>query len=222
MKFLTLNTASSTVEVALYNDGVLTAKRDPSFKKASEVLFVYAESLMQESNLQLSNLDFIAVVVGAGSFTGIRIGLAFARTLSQVLHIPVVGVTYQEVLAYNTQSQNSIIAVSDAANGLAYVCTFVDKHAGVHTPVQVIKHADLAEFLAQQNPACVVCADAVMAKVLNGIPNLMALVVTESDTPDALVAASIAAFKRDGAQSYEKIVPLYVRVSQAEENLACK
>ena len=54
------------------------------------------EELLSEANCKLSNLDRISVVTGPGSFTGVRVGVAFARGLALTLDIPCVGVTSLE------------------------------------------------------------------------------------------------------------------------------
>ncbi|MDI6640873.1 MAG: tRNA (adenosine(37)-N6)-threonylcarbamoyltransferase complex dimerization subunit type 1 TsaB [Elusimicrobiota bacterium] len=68
--------------------------------KHSELLFDNLKLLIEKTDLKFENLIKIATTTGPGSFTGIRIGLAFALTVAQVCNIPIVGVSTLELLAY--------------------------------------------------------------------------------------------------------------------------
>jgi len=98
MLILGINTATDTCEAALY-EGAVIAERVEQMQQGHDArLAPLVEQLMREAGKQFSDLDRISVVVGPGSFTGVRVGVAFARGLSLALDIPSVGVTSLEAL----------------------------------------------------------------------------------------------------------------------------
>ncbi len=97
MLILALNTAFATLEAALVRDGELLADARESLPRGQEtVLPGFAEALLREQGADFGDLDRLAVVTGPGSFTGLRIGVAYARGLSLVTGAPCVGITSLE------------------------------------------------------------------------------------------------------------------------------
>jgi tRNA threonylcarbamoyladenosine biosynthesis protein TsaB len=99
MLILGINTVGDACDVALVADGRLLAERaDPMEQGHDARLAPLAEQLMRETRTEFGKLTRIAVIVGPGSFTGVRVGVAFARGLSLALGIPAAGVTSLEAL----------------------------------------------------------------------------------------------------------------------------
>ncbi|WP_339680041.1 tRNA (adenosine(37)-N6)-threonylcarbamoyltransferase complex dimerization subunit type 1 TsaB [uncultured Hyphomonas sp.] len=94
MLVLGLNTAFTAMEAAIVRDGeILADARETMARGQDKALPGFVERLLEEAGVTLADLDRIAVVTGPGSFTGIRIGVAYARGLSLVTEAPCVGVT---------------------------------------------------------------------------------------------------------------------------------
>lgn len=99
MLVLGINTVADACEAALVRDGVVVAAyAEPMNQGHDARLAPVVEILMQKSGVAFAELDRVAVVVGPGSFTGVRVGVAFARGLSLSLDIPAVGVTSLEAI----------------------------------------------------------------------------------------------------------------------------
>ncbi|MEQ3651267.1 tRNA (adenosine(37)-N6)-threonylcarbamoyltransferase complex dimerization subunit type 1 TsaB [Hyphomonas sp.] len=94
MLVLGLNTAFTAMEAAIVRDGeILADARETMARGQDKALPGFVERLLEDAGVTLADLDRIAVVTGPGSFTGIRIGVAYARGLSLVTEAPCVGVT---------------------------------------------------------------------------------------------------------------------------------
>lgn len=99
MLILGINTSGDACEAALVRDGVVLAQlSEPMMQGHDARLAPVVETLMREAGLAFDVLDRVTVVVGPGSFTGIRVGVAFARGLALSLDIPAVGVSSLEAL----------------------------------------------------------------------------------------------------------------------------
>ena len=100
MKIIALDTVAGASSVAVFSDG----KKVCSYRKVldrghAEVLIPMMKEAISSASFKFLDLDLIAVTVGPGSFTGIRVGLATARSLSVAAKVPVIGVTSFEAVA---------------------------------------------------------------------------------------------------------------------------
>jgi len=91
---LALDSAGQACSVAVWRNGALAAHRLAAMARGhGEALLPMVAETMKASSLDMAAIDVIAVTIGPGSFTGLRIGLAAARGLGLALARPVVGVT---------------------------------------------------------------------------------------------------------------------------------
>lgn len=99
MLVLGINTVGDACDAALVRDGELVADLSEPMQQGHDArLAPVVEKLMREAGIAFAGLGRVAVIVGPGSFTGVRVGVAFARGLSLSLDIPAVGVTSLEAL----------------------------------------------------------------------------------------------------------------------------
>jgi tRNA threonylcarbamoyladenosine biosynthesis protein TsaB len=92
---LAFDTATSVATSALVRDGRLLGERSSVAVRVLEDV----DALLQEAGVEPRNLDALAVGIGPGSFTGVRMGLAAARGLAFSLDLPVAGVSTLDALA---------------------------------------------------------------------------------------------------------------------------
>ena len=93
-------------------------------------MFRHLDFLLGELSLNLKGFDLFAVVVGPGSFTGLRVGLAAAKGWAEVYGKPIAAISGLEAIATQSRSPNSIlVAVTDAHRGQVYCGRYRRKEA---------------------------------------------------------------------------------------------
>jgi len=99
MLILGINTTGDACEAALLNDDAIVAELSEPMNQGHDArLAPVVQQVMAMSGTTFADLHRIAVIVGPGSFTGLRTGVAFARGLSLALGVPAIGVTSLEAL----------------------------------------------------------------------------------------------------------------------------
>jgi len=128
MIVLGLDTCLSSCSVAVVDGArVLASAREVMARGHQERLAPMAQQVMAEAGIAFDRLERIAVTVGPGSFTGLRVGIAFAKGLAAALDLPAVGVGSLEALA--CEAEGMVFAVVDARRGQVYVQGFEDGRA---------------------------------------------------------------------------------------------
>ena len=121
MLLLGLDTATPAVTVAVC-DGprVLAESTSPDDRRHGELVAPAIEAVLREAGVTSRDLEIIAVGVGPGPFTGLRVGLVTARMLGSVLKVPVVGVCTLDVLALAADIDEPFHVASDARRKEVY------------------------------------------------------------------------------------------------------
>ena len=128
---LAFDTASPLVSVALYDadaDGLVTEHLAERPMKHAEQLAPLIDLAMTTAGIVRQDLTAIAVGVGPGPFTGLRVGLVTARTLAFVLEIPVYGVCSLDVLAVEAVATGAVdaefVVATDARRKEVYLAAY--------------------------------------------------------------------------------------------------
>jgi len=112
MIVLAINTAGPACDVAvLKGKEVLAERREAMLRGQDGRLPALVEAVLDDASVALEQIDRYAVVTGPGSFTGIRVGVAFARGLSLATSKPCVGVTSLEASLPAGQQGSAIVAL---------------------------------------------------------------------------------------------------------------
>jgi tRNA threonylcarbamoyladenosine biosynthesis protein TsaB len=126
MRLMVIDTALGVCTAAVFEDGRPLAVRQEMMSKGhQERLGGLARDAMAASGLTFDDLDRIGVTVGPGSFTGLRVGLAFALGLGAALDRPAVGVSALDALAADG-GPGLVLAAVDARRGQVYARLFRD------------------------------------------------------------------------------------------------
>jgi len=124
---LAFDTALESCGAAVLDgDRVLAARAEPMARGHQERLAPLVAELMQEAALPFSALERIGVTVGPGSFTGLRVGLAFAKGLGVALDRPVVGIGTLQAMAASEPADGLVVAAIDARRDQLYLQVFRD------------------------------------------------------------------------------------------------
>lgn len=151
---LAFDTATPTVSVALHDgDDVVAELVGDQPMRHGEQLAPLVDRVLRETGLVRQDLTAVAVGVGPGPFTGLRVGLVTARTLGFVLDIPVYGVCTLDVLAVEAVDTGSVVGgfvvATDARRKEVYLASYdadgarldgpvVDRPATLATEAQVV------------------------------------------------------------------------------------
>ena len=148
---LAFDTASPTVTVALHDgDDVVVELTSERAMKHGEQLAPLIESALERAGLVRQDLTAIAVGVGPGPFTGLRVGLVTARTLAHVLELPVYGVCTLDVLAVEAVDSGTVggdfVVATDARRKEVYLASYDETAARLDGP-EVARPSDAATEL---------------------------------------------------------------------------
>lgn len=202
MNYLAIDTCNKNLTLVLSVNGkTYTYFNAELGLRHSVTLMPEIEKLTLEANFNLKDLDFIACVVGAGSFTGIRIGVATAKALCYAFSKPCLRLTSFDLLAYNVKdfANKKVVAVIDAGHKGYYTQNFDNGNA--LNPEYILEEQVIA--LTKDHVA-----------ISND--DITAFSVIKADILKGLITA---VKEKSGEVSFnlETLAPLYVRKSQAEE-----
>ncbi|MEM8788948.1 MAG: tRNA (adenosine(37)-N6)-threonylcarbamoyltransferase complex dimerization subunit type 1 TsaB [Pseudomonadota bacterium] len=120
MRVLALDTASARCAVAVSIEGETVASvEEPMARGQAERLIPLAQSVLAEHGLRWRDLNRIAVGVGPGNFTGIRIAVSAARGLALALDIPAIGISAFDALAFG--AAGPVLVTLDAKRDRLFV-----------------------------------------------------------------------------------------------------
>lgn len=125
MRLLAIDTALGRCTATAVDGARTFARGEPMVRGHQEALAPLVEAVMREAGLDFGALEGIGVTVGPGSFTGLRVGLAFAQGLGAALDRPVVGLSSLDALAASVEADGRpLLAVIDARRGQVYARLF--------------------------------------------------------------------------------------------------
>lgn len=135
MKVLAIESASITASCAVSNDGSLLGEYTLNHKKThSEKLMPLIESLMDELGVKIQDIDVIAISEGPGSYTGLRIGAAIAKSMAYAVNIPIANVPTTKSLAGNIFDLDKLVVpIMDAKAGRIYTGIYKWENDGLMT-----------------------------------------------------------------------------------------
>lgn len=225
MKILGIDTSTMAANVAVLEDDKLICEYTINTKKThSQKLMPMIENMLKLSDLDIKEIDAIAICVGPGSFTGLRIGMATAKAMAHVNNIPLIGVNSLEILGANMDLCNrNICSILDAQRNQVYMNKYILKDDKITELEEIsIKPIDeLLEEISSSNEDWVLVGEAVY-KYKEKIEEISNIPIP-SPANNITKASTLCFVARDKMLSNDQVYncyninPMYIRKSQAEE-----
>lgn len=227
MFLLALETSDRTASIALVglSDGrpVATATM-ASAGQTARWLAQAVHDMLKAAALKPADIAVLALARGPGSFTGLRIGVTFAKVFCYANGSRLVAVDTLEVLAHQAASQaNTVHAVTDALRGESFYAAFNREPTDSWRRLgetRLVSNEQLTSLV--QPPSCLV--GRLRPEVRDGLPQGITLVEDMRACPQATTVADLAR-RRIVANQFDDpwtLQPMYLRLSYAEEKFRPK
>ena len=222
MLILGIESSAKAASAALCRDGELIAQYyQCAGLTHSRTLLPMAEELLHGTDTALGDLDGVAVAVGPGSFTGVRIGVAAVKGLCFGAEKPAAGVSTLEAMAWNGLAAapgEIVCCCMDARRGQVYNALFEisDGAPARRVPDRAVTLEELAAELRGYGRAVFLTGDG--AQLALGALSAAGLSCRLAPGPLLMQSAWGVCMAARGLemQSAEKLLPVYLRLSQAE------
>ncbi|MFP7494641.1 tRNA (adenosine(37)-N6)-threonylcarbamoyltransferase complex dimerization subunit type 1 TsaB [Terribacillus saccharophilus] len=223
MNILAMDTSNQLLGVAIVKDGVTLGEHVMHGHRDHSVRLLPAiEQLMKETKMEPADLDRIVVGQGPGSYTGVRISMATAKTMAWALDIDVIGVSSLESLAH----QGELFT--------GYVCPFFDARRGqVYTSLYTSEKGSFEQVEEATNPLFSDWLEQLKTKdekilFLSPDIEMHRSLITDILGDQAVIPHGAAHYARPSvlaqigagrdADDVHQIVPDYIRMTEAESN----
>tara|TARA_B110000503_G_scaffold142158_1_gene238056 strand:- start:1071 stop:1739 length:669 start_codon:yes stop_codon:yes gene_type:complete len=216
-KILCFDVSSNSCSVAISEgQNILSFEQEMRPSMQAESLMVIIERALQNTGKQYKDLDYLAVTVGPGSFTGIRIGLAVAKGILYASNMQGVAINNFESAHYRMQMQikdyDSAFIALNAYRNQVYVQQFMQNNT--KTKPMLVNNIDVINLL-KQTKGKIICAGSGMPIIypeLKGLDNLT--ILPRFPTIRAIHTARFADDKINKGEM-TSIEPLYIRPPDA-------
>ncbi len=227
MKILAADTSTSVNSLAVCEDDRILVETIVDCPRAhAERIMNTVDWVLEEANLTLSDLDALAVSVGPGSFTGLRIGVAAFKGLAFATNLQLVPVPTLDAMTHLTPFRDGVVCpVLDARMKQVFgaVFSFESGKRLKLTPDKVCSIEDLVQGLEGKIAFFGDGADAYSERILAKVPDAFLLGGLSSVPRASAVATEAAELLKNGVDTDPaRVAPVYLRKSQAEENLQKK
>ncbi|WP_238884608.1 tRNA (adenosine(37)-N6)-threonylcarbamoyltransferase complex dimerization subunit type 1 TsaB [Clostridium sp. YIM B02551] len=224
MKILSIDSSTSVATVALLDSTKVIGEYSLNDKKQHSILLLpMIDRLLTDNELSVNDLDGFVVSEGPGSFTGLRIGLATIKGMSQGIKKPYVSISNLDGLAYNVITFNGIICpVMDALRGNVYTAIYKSSNGNLErlSDYLIISLEELGNLLDKYDESVIFVGDGTY-KYEEELKNLKSNAHFPPKHLNYTRAASLGELGLEKLLLGEKddinnSTPLYLRKSQAE------
>lgn len=216
MKILAFDTSSKALAVALVEDGDILGQVTLNIKKNHSITLMPAiDFLMAQVGLKPKDLDRIAVAKGPGSYTGLRIAVTTAKTLTYSLDIELVGVSSLQTMAKNLDTSSLVVPLMDARRKNVYAGAYLNGESVItdrHTSFD-----DLVPLLQERDEEIVFTGevDNFIEDITEKLPNARVINDSLLKLPSAYQIALVGAEMEP--VEIHTFVPEYLKRVEAEE-----
>lgn len=228
MWLLGMDTATRRVGVVLASEHGIAARvelggsGDDGPPRHAEALAPAVEYCCAQSGVSVSSISAIAVGIGPGMFTGLRVGVTTAKVLAQSLRVPVVPIPSLDLLAYPLRhSRALVVATIDARRHELYYAIYRPVPGGLQreSEYELGTPADLVAELEARGTDALMCGDGVL-RFPEAFAELDRVEIAgpAHAAPDLAALAELAAarYQREEFCQPDEVLPMYLRKSDAE------
>ena len=225
MLILGITTSTAQVGCAIGgHEGVLGAVHSSRGRRHAETLIPAVEFLCRQTRVELADIGAVAVDLGPGLFTGLRVGIAAAKALAHARRLPMIGVPSLDLLAFPVRhTSRTIVCAIDARRGELFHATYRQSPGGVQqlTAPQVGSPDDLASDLLVTTDELLLVGDGALRyrEAFEGISRVeLADHSVSFPLAGSLVQLAHARALREDFVRPQEVTPLYLRKPDAEVN----
>ncbi len=228
MLLLGIETSTRRVGVVLASDDGMLARvelggyADSGPPRHAEQLAPAIEYCCTEIGTSLDHVSAIAVGVGPGLFTGLRVGVTTAKVLAQALRVPMIPVPSLDLLAYPLRHAHGlVVSAIDARRSEIYYALYRTVPGGVQraSEYEVGSADDLATELEARGEEALLCGDGALAyaKIFRDVERVeLAGPAHAAPSLAALAELAVGRYQREEFCGADDVLPLYLRKSDAE------
>ena len=225
MLILGIESAGSQIGCAIGgHEGVLASAHTGKGRQHAESLAPQIDFVRKQAGIEFAELGAIAVDVGPGLYTGLRVGLSSATTIAHALGIPMIGISSLDLLAFPARwTSRLIVAALDARRGELFTALFRKVPGGVQRirdPQVSTPQELLAELMMIEEPALLVGDGALRYQEIFSSIRRVEMAEQGLANPSARSLVQLAhaqALREEFVPSWD-IKPIYLRQPDAEIN----
>lgn len=218
MFILGIETTGKVGSVAIISESGRTVSRvtTDSMSHLRELVPMIKE-LVDELGISLNELDAIAVSVGPGSFTGIRIGLATAKTLAQTLGKKCISVNSLEIFREKTDGDNKVAVIYNARRGQVYGAVYGNDGSEILPPGpymldEVLEAAEAYDDIKWYGDGVIAYADRLSSMNIADVDEI-------NQSADMVCRCACLNLKAGELLDFDQLEPEYMRLPEAEQKL---
>ncbi|MCB0390176.1 MAG: tRNA (adenosine(37)-N6)-threonylcarbamoyltransferase complex dimerization subunit type 1 TsaB [Bdellovibrionales bacterium] len=223
---LCCDTSSKVGSLALFSNSgsdlkLLSSKVWTKEKSHSEVITEQCDDLFKEASLSIHKISYLVSTIGPGSFTGIRVGLNFVRTLAFANSIPIYSFNSLAPLAYPYRKSNlPILVINNAHKNMLYTAIYQNEKESLSACA--LGFDELEEQLKQDKYLCLGDGFPTYKDFFSDVL-LEKLILPKEDYVSSIAQTLGEMWKNwrkiHRPMSWNDLLPLYIRSSEAEEKL---
>jgi len=222
MLVLGIETSTSVSSVALATErGIVASASLARGKGHAEFVTPAIRQIALDAGVELRSLGGVAVGLGPGLFTGMRVGVATAKTMAQALRLPIVGIPSLDVLAYGVRHSSRLIcAAADARRGEVFAAFYRQVPGGIQrlSEYRAWPPDRLAAEVESRSQDTLFVGDGALL-YRDRLPHARTEYASNAQafpTASALVELALPRFVREDTDPLLELEPLYVRKTDAE------
>ncbi len=225
MKILAIESSTIKSEIALLdNKRCLSTKKANNKQQSSSCLTALIEEAIKETKLTTCEIDLVAVSIGPGSFTGLRVGCVIAKTIGYAMGTPIVAVPTHQIIAsqgaehFRSTEENLVRVISDGQRKQLFASEWsLDElgQVGAGTWPVIVDPVDWIQSISQSDLLC--GAGIKLLRDFGLSHQYLANESTWQPTAETLGRIGQDKFERGEVADLWSLTPFYLRPSAAEE-----